>query len=235
MSASSSTIRIGVSQCLLGDAVRFNGGHARDRYLSATLSQYMELLPVCPEVEIGLGTPRETIRLQRLDDETRLVAPKSGADHTRKMRTYAKRRVAELAGEDLCGFVLKKDSPSCGLMRVKVYDHNGVPSRTGQGLFAEALCAAYPQLPIEEEGRLNDPALRENFLERVFAYRRLKDLFAPRWKLGDLVAFHTREKILIMAHDPASQRTLGWLVADAKVNGRGQPADAYRAAFMLAL
>jgi uncharacterized protein YbgA (DUF1722 family)/uncharacterized protein YbbK (DUF523 family) len=215
--------------------VRFNGGHARDRYLTGVLSQFVEFAPVCPEVEIGLGTPRETIRLERTDGGSRLVATKSGTDLTETMKAYAQRKTAALAGEDLSGFILKKDSPSCGLMRVKVYDQNGVPSRSGQGVFAEALCAAFPHLPIEEEGRLNDPALRENFLERVFAYRRLEDFFAAKWKVDGLVGFHTREKILIMAHDPASRQILGRLVAEAKANGSRQTASEYQAAFMQAL
>jgi uncharacterized protein YbgA (DUF1722 family)/uncharacterized protein YbbK (DUF523 family) len=195
----------------------------------------MELLPVCPEVEIGLGTPREVIHLERTPRGTRLIAPKSGTDLDRKMRTYAKRKTNELAREDLCGFVLKKSSPSCGLFRVKVYDRNGSPSRDGRGVFAEALVSAFPLLPIEEEGRLNDPVLRENFVERVFAYRRLKDLFQPAWRINDLVQVQTREKILVMAHDPTSQRTLGQIVAEAKKAGRKQTAALYQERFMKAL
>lgn len=235
MSESSSNIRVGVSQCLLGDSVRFNGGHARDRYLTGVLSQFIDFVPVCPEVEIGLGTPRETIRLEQFGTTTKLVAPKSGSDLTATMKSYSKRKAVELAREDLSGFVLKKDSPSCGLMRVKVYDSNGVPKRSGRGVFAEVLSSTFPLLPIEEDGRLNDAALRENFLERVFAHRRLRNLFSGSWALDDLVRFHTREKILIMAHDPGSQQVLGRLVANAKSTNRKLTATSYQTAFMTAL
>jgi uncharacterized protein YbgA (DUF1722 family)/uncharacterized protein YbbK (DUF523 family) len=228
-------IRIGVSQCLMGDQVRFNGGHSRDRYLTGLLSSFVEFVPVCPEVDIGLGIPRETIRLERSGETVKLVAPKSATDLTRRMRSYAKKKAAELAHEDLSGFVLKKDSPSCGLFRVRIYDNNGVPSRSGRGVFAEELCARLPQLPVEEDGRLNDPALRENFLERVFAYRRLKDLFRARWKIADLVQFQTREKLLVMAHDPRAQRALGQIVAKAKDEPRGEVAARYKETFMGAL
>jgi len=236
MSEAVSTIRIGVSQCLMGDLVRFNGGHARDRYLTGLLADFFEFVPVCPEVEIGLGIPRETIRLERAGASVRLVAPKSGTNLTRRMRTYAKKKAGELTSEDLSGFILKKDSPSCGLLRVRVYDENGVPSRSGRGVFAEELCSKHPQLPVEEEGRLNDPLLRENFLERVFAYRRLRDLFSkPRWKISELVQFQTQEKLLVMAHDPRSQRKLGQIVAGAKAGPRKQVAALYQETFMGAL
>ena len=134
-------------------------------------------------------------------------------DHTRAMRAYAKRRVAELAEQDLCGYVLKKDSPSCGMERVQVYRAGAPAVRDGRGLFAEALLAALPSLPVEEEGRLHDAPLRENFIERVFAYRRLRDLFASDWRLGDVVGFHTAHKLQLMAHAPKAYAELGRLVA----------------------
>lgn len=173
-------IRIGVSACLLGQEVRYDGGHKRDPYLVETFGRYVEWVPVCPEVEIGLGTPRDPIRLERDGKNLRLVNPTTGADLTRRMRTYARRRVATLGGRDLSGFILKKDSPSCGLERVRVHGGRRVPSRSGRGLFAEALLRHYPHLPVEEEGRLDDPRIRESFVERVFAYRRLRSLFAGR-------------------------------------------------------
>jgi len=234
-------IRIGISACLLGENVRYDGGHKRDSFLADVLGPFVSFVKMCPEVEIGLGTPRETVRLVRSPDgenggnAVRMVAPKSGGDHTVAMRRYAKRKADELDRLDLCGFVLKKDSPSCGMARVRVYDPKGVPAKNGRGLFAAALMERHPDLPVEEEGRLNDPRLRENFIERVFAYRRLTDLFAPRWTVGKLVEFHTREKLLLLAHDVTVYRELGRLVATAKGRPRQEVEREYRVKFMGAL
>jgi uncharacterized protein YbgA (DUF1722 family) len=186
-------------------------------------------------VDIGLGTPREPIRLLRQDGRIRLVTVKTGVDHTDRMATYAAHKAEELAGSDLVGYVLKKDSPSCGMERVKVYDPNSVPARTGRGLFAEALLARLPNLPIEEEGRLSDPRLRENFVERVFVYRRLRALFAGRWTIGSLVAFHTAHKLVLLAHSTKAYQELGRLVADAKTMPRGDLRSRYETGFMRAL
>lgn len=229
-----SALRVGVSSCLLGQHVRYDGGHKKDEFLSGLLARFVEFVPVCPEVELGLGTPRESIRLQRGGDLVRLVAPKSGQDHTEAMRRWAERRVAQLARLDLCGYVLKKDSPSCGMERVRVWGGRQ-PTRDGRGAFAAVLMAELPLLPVEEEGRLHDLALRENFVERVFAYRRLKDLFQGRWTVGDLVRFHSAEKLLVLAHEPAAYQKLGRLVAGAKRAARGALAGAYGAAYMAAL
>jgi uncharacterized protein YbgA (DUF1722 family)/uncharacterized protein YbbK (DUF523 family) len=228
-------LRIGVSSCLLGEQVRWDGQHKRDAFLAGRLAAYAAYVPVCPEVELGLGVPRETIRLERRDGEVRLVAPRSGRDLTEDMRRYAGRRVAALEREDLDGYVLKKDSPSCGMERVRVWGGRGAPSRDGAGAFARALRERLPLLPIEEEGRLHDDALREAFVERAFAYRRLKDLLRGRWTLGQLVAFHAREKLLLLAHDPAAYRRLGPLVARAKGRPRADVAREYGAGFMGAL
>lgn len=228
-------IRIGISACLLGEEVRFDGGHKRARFLTDTVAEFVRYVPVCPELELGLGVPRESLRLSREAGGVRLVAPKSGTDHTDSMGRFAERRARELGSEDLDGFVLKKDSPSCGLFRVKIYDQHGSPSRDGRGLFAEAMVANHAHLPMEEEGRLNDPGLRENFFERVFAYRRLKNFFAGTWKVGQLVEFHTREKFLLFAHDEPAYRELGRLVAEAKSRSREALEEEYRARFMQAL
>jgi uncharacterized protein YbgA (DUF1722 family)/uncharacterized protein YbbK (DUF523 family) len=237
------TLRIGVSSCLLGQEVRFDGGHKRERFVTDELGRYARFVPVCPEVAVGMGIPRETLRLVKLgkggaDDATRMVAPASGKDWTSIMEAYAKKRVVALEGEDLDGYVLKKDSPSCGMERVKRYDDakapSGAPAKDGVGLYAAALLARFPLLPVEEDGRLQDPGLRENFVERLFAYRRVKRLFAkaPRWSVGDLVAFHTAEKLLLMAHDPPTYAALGRLVAAAKATPRAELAEAYAAGFM---
>ncbi|MCA9319970.1 MAG: DUF1722 domain-containing protein, partial [Planctomycetes bacterium] len=185
--------------------------------------------------EIGMGTPRESLRLQR-DDQgaTHLVVPKTGEDHTERMRAWSLQKIAALRVMGLSGYVLKAKSPSCGMERVKVYDGNGIPNKDGQGVFAEALIAAFPQLPIEEEGRLNDPRLRESFFERVFAYTRLRRLFSSEWSPADLVAFHTREKLLLRAHDELGYQDLGRLVANLKAP-REQVATRYQEMFMSTL
>jgi uncharacterized protein YbgA (DUF1722 family)/uncharacterized protein YbbK (DUF523 family) len=230
-----SPIRLGVSACLLGSPVRFDGGHKRDPFLTDVLGRYVEWVPVCPEVELGMEAPREALRLTGSGREIRLVTTRTGRDFSVSMRRYASHRLEELAGDDLCGYILKKDSPSCGLERVKVYGSGGVPERSGRGLFAAALVERFPALPVEEEGRLNDPRLRENFIERVFAYRRLRDLFRPRWTQGDLVAFHTAHKLTLLAHAPEAYRRLGRLVANGTTRGRHELRDAYWTGFMDAL
>ncbi len=236
--ASEEPIRIGVSSCLLGEQVRFDGGHKRSDFLTETLGRFVEFVPVCPELEIGLGVPRESIRLVRGPDHAgaiRLVGNKTGLDHTDKMHEYAERRTAALGREELSGYVLKKDSPSCGMERVRVYATSGMATRDGAGLFASALMRRYPSLPVEEEGRLNDPHLRENFVERVFAYRRLRSFFSARWTLGGLVQFHTAHKLVLMAHSPKAYSELGRFVANAKRLARDQVRGDYELAFMAAL
>ena len=230
-----SPIRIGISSCLLGQKVRFDAGHKRDRYVTDTLANYFEWVPVCPEVELGLGTPRETIHLIQIGDSVRLRTAKTKVDLTQRMRTYAKRRVTRLADEDLDGYILKKDSPSCGMERVKIHQPKGPPKRKGAGLFAQALLERFPNLPVEEEGRLCDPKLRENWVERVFAYHALKGLLRQRWQIGDLVELHTRYKFLLRSHCEMGYREMGRLVAQAKSLPRGQLRSQYQASFMSAM
>ncbi len=225
-------IRIGISACLLGENVRYDGGHKRDPFLTGVLGDYVEWVSVCPELEMGLGVPREAIQLERKNDLIQLVGTKSRIDHTGTMKQWARGRLAELAKKDLCGYVLKKNSPSCGMERVRVYDKNGAPSRAGRGMFAEALMERFGLLPVEEEGRLQGPKLRENFIERVFAYRRVRNLFAGRWTAGQVVAFHARHKLLLMAHSPQACRELGKLVAGVKKTPRKAFQDAYERQFM---
>jgi uncharacterized protein YbgA (DUF1722 family)/uncharacterized protein YbbK (DUF523 family) len=228
-------IRIGISSCLLGQKVRFDGGHKRDAFLVDTFGTFVEWVPVCPEVELGLGTPREALRLVRKGDDIRMVNTRSGRDISTEMRQWAQARVDALAGERLCGYVLKKDSPSCGMERVKIYAEAGMAEKTGRGFFAEALMARFPRLPVEEEGRLSDPRLRDNFVERVFAYVRLRALFAARWTIGDLVRFHTAHKMALLAHSTEAYNELGPLVARAKSLDRGDVETRYRELFMDAL
>jgi uncharacterized protein YbgA (DUF1722 family)/uncharacterized protein YbbK (DUF523 family) len=228
-------LRVGVSACLLGHEVRWDGGHKRDRFVTDTLGPWVEWVSVCPELELGLGVPREPIHLEGDPAAPRLVAPKTGTDHTAAMLRFARTRVEQLVAQDLSGYVLKKDSPSCGMERVRVHrSRGGAPARTGVGFFARVLRERLPLLPVEEEGRLNHPALRENFVERIFAYERWKRL-AARPSRAALVAFHTAHKLLLLAHDPAAYRRLGRLVARMKGRRPADVAAAYGAAFMGAL
>ncbi len=228
-------LRIGISSCLLGQQVRFDGGHKRDSFLVDMFGPFVEWVPVCPEVELGLGIPREALRLVRKDDAIRMVNSRSGRDISDAMRAYARARVETLANERLAGYVLKKDSPSCGMERVKVYAESGRPEKGGRGLFAEALMARSPHLPVEEEGRLSDLRLRENFVERVFAYARLRAFFETRWTVGRLVAFHTAHKLTLLAHSPEIYYQMGRLVAGASSMSRAELEAQYRGRFMDAL
>src|SRR5258708_36571482 len=224
-------IRIGISACLLGQEVRFDGGHKRSDFLVDVFGPFVEFVPVCPEVEIGLGVPRETLRLVRIGDDTRLVGNKSGADQTAAMRRYAERRTETLANDDLSGYVLKKDSPSCGMERVRIYGGSGVPTRDGRGIYADALMRRHPNLAVEEEGRLNGARLRENFIEWVFAYSRLKTFFAGRWTTGGLVALHTAHKLQLLAHSPHAYTELGRMVASASTMSREELRACYEGGF----
>ncbi len=213
-------IRLGISACLMGQKVRYDGGHKWDRFLTDTLGRYVEYVPVCPEVECGLGTPREAMRLVGNPAAPRLVTVRSGVDLTDRMRQWAAGRVAELADENLCGFIFKSDSPSSGMERVKVYSDSGMPVKTGVGLFARAFMDRFPLIPTEEEGRLHDPGLRENFIERIFTLRRWRKLLTESPTPGGLVDFHTRNKLLIRAHCERHYREMGKLVAEAGASGR---------------
>lgn len=208
-------LRLGVSSCLLGETVRFDGGHARNRFVLDVLGQWFEWVPVCPEVEIGMGIPRPTIRLVGGGEGVRLVAPSTQEDFTDRMNSYAEKRVKELLALDLDGYVLKKGSPSCGMERIRVYDDNGVSRRDGVGLFAAVLLERWPQLPVEEEGRLNDAGLRENFIERVFCRNRWRRLVRRGLTRRRLVEFHTAHKLLLRSHNEAGYRRMGHLVGSA--------------------
>jgi len=209
-------IKLGISACLLGEKVRFDGGHKLDRFITETLGKFVEFVPVCPEVECGLGIPREAMHLVAAPDGPRLVTVRTGVDHTERMLAWARKRVGELEREELCGFIFKSDSPSSGMERVKIYHGPGGASKTGVGLFAREFMQHFPLLPVEEEGRLHDPGLRENFLERLFTLKRWRDTLALGSKPGHLVDFHTRHKLLIMSHSPKYYELLGKLVAQIK-------------------
>ena len=228
-------ITIGISSCLLGEAVRYDGGHQKDSYVTGALSRHFTWVSVCPEMELGLGAPRETIRLVGDAGAPRLLATQSGTDLTEAMDTYARARVGGLGALRLSGYILKRASPSCGMERVKVYSESGVSSRAGRGLFAQRLMDAYPLLPVEEEGRLSDPRLRDNFITRVFAYRRLRALVESGARPRDIVAFHTAHKLLLLAHSPVDYAKLGRLLGNLKNLPRAEWLARYEEGFMRAL
>lgn len=209
-------IRLGVSSCLLGEKVRFDGGHKLDHFLTETLGRFVEYVPVCPEVEMGLPTPRQALRLVGAAEAQRMVFSKSGEDLTERMTAWARGRLTALQKEDLCGFIFKSKSPSSGMERVKLYDRNGVPNKQGVGLFAQAFMERFPLLPVEEDGRLHDPGLRENFIESIFTLKRWREMLATGKRRGNLVNFHARHKLLLLSHSTESYRQMGKLVAGAK-------------------
>jgi uncharacterized protein YbbK (DUF523 family)/uncharacterized protein YbgA (DUF1722 family) len=229
-------ISLGISSCLLGDPVRYDGGHKKDGFLAEVLTEFVDWIRVCPELEIGLGTPREPIRLERLRGDVRVKGTTSGADHTERMRRYAAEKSEELALRNLRGFVFKKDSPSCGLKGVRVHgNEEGEPIDDGVGLFAAALTRRVPLLPVEEEGRLSDELARENFLTRVYAYDRLLKLRGKGPSRSDLVEFHAAHKLLLLVHSPGHCRSLAAAVAAAESGPIETVLDGYGTEFMRAL
>jgi uncharacterized protein YbgA (DUF1722 family)/uncharacterized protein YbbK (DUF523 family) len=228
------SIKVGVSSCLLGEKVRYDGGHKHDHYITETLGRFFRFIPVCPEVGCGLPVPREAMRLEGEPDNPRLVTIKTRLDLTERMLDYCRRVAVELENDDLCGFIFKKNSPSSGLFRVKVYNRGGA-AKSGRGLFADAVVKHFPLLPVEEEGRLCDMDIRENFIERVFAFRRWKDFLLGERSIGELVEFHTAHKLQVMAHSPKTFREMGKLVAEGKCTDRELLLDRYQGLFMGAL
>jgi len=228
-------IRILISSCLLGEKVRYDGGHKREGYLVETLGRFVTWVPVCPEVDCGLPVPREAMRLVGDPKSPRLITSKGGVDQTEKMKAWAKKKLKELESIDLCGYICKKDSPSSGMERVKVYGDSGIPSKTGAGIFTKAFMEHFPLIPVEEEGRLNDPVLREMFISRVFTLRRFRDLHAQGKTRGGLVSFHTDHKLLLLAHDRKRYTEMGRLVAAAKGTAPAVLYDRYQTLLMEAL
>jgi len=228
-------IRLGVSQCLLGENVRYDGGHALDHFIRDTLGAYVDFVPVCPEVECGLGVPREAMRLEGDVESPRLVTIRTRQDLTERMHRWAGHRVCELEKEDLCGFIFKRKSPSSGMERVKVYNEKGMPVMRGVGLFAQAFKTHFPLLPVEDEGRLHDPLLRENFIESIFALKRWRETLLGRKTVGQLVTFHTRNKLLLLSHSQRHYRSMGKLVAQGKDLPGAELYSRYEAQLMEAL
>ncbi len=226
-------ILVGISSCLLGAPVRYNGGHKRNDYIEKTLGQFFQFVPFCPEVDIGMGVPRPAIRLLVVDGGVRAVGVKDASlDVTEKLDRCAQEQKSWHA--DLCGYILKKDSPSCGMERVKTYA-NGQPRKNGVGLYAARLMANFPLLPVEEEGRLGDPALRENFLQRVYVFHRWRQLLGQGLSHSALTTFHARHKLLFMSHHQNATRALGKLLATGARQGVDQLAGQYISAAMTLL
>jgi uncharacterized protein YbbK (DUF523 family) len=223
-----------VSSCLLGHAVRWNGSHKRDPDLASVLGRHFEWVPVCPEEELGLGVPRDPIQLEGDPQSPRLISRTTRTDLTAPMQAFARRRVRALQALDLCGYVLKAGSPSCGMERVPVHGRASGRRKQGVGAFARVLMERLPLLPAEEEERLHDARLRENFIERVFAFRRVKDLLETGPSARGLAEFHQRHQLLVLAHSPEHDGRLSRLVAQAR-GARARVARRYAELFMQAL
>jgi uncharacterized protein YbgA (DUF1722 family)/uncharacterized protein YbbK (DUF523 family) len=206
-------IRIGISRCLLGEKVRYDGSHKQDHYLTDTLASYIDWLPVCPELECGLGVPREVMHLVGDNLAPRLKTIHSGLDHTDIIMQWTETKLAQLTGAGLCGFVFKARSPSCGLHGVRVHTAAGIAGNRARGLFAQAFINHFPLVPVEEESRLYDPAVRENFYTRVFAFRRWLEYLDRDGAFRGLIEFHTRHKLLVLSHSPRHYTSLGRLLA----------------------
>lgn len=229
-------IRIGVSSCLIGEKVRWNGDHKQDRYVREILSRYFEYIPVCPEVEVGMGVPRETVALYGDPEKPSMISKKTQTDWTKPMEKYIKSRINTLSADDLCGYIFKSKSPSCGMGRVPLYSEFGSHKvKHGPGMFANAFINSFPLVPTEEEGRLNDPRIRENFIVRVFSFKRFNLLLNEKFSLGQWVKFHTQHKFLLLAHSRKHYDELGELVAHSKTIKPSELKKKYGELFMEAL
>ena len=228
-------IKIGISSCLLGKKVRWDGGHKHNDYITDHLGLFFTFVDACPELEVGMGIPREPVRLVKRDDEIHMVGVKTEEEWTSRIQRYSKAKAAAPEMSDLCGYIFKKDSPSCGVERVKVYGPSGVAEKKGQGMFFKAVSERHPLLPIEEEGRLCDIDLRENFIERVFAFSKLQALCQQRFSRQAWIEFHSRYKYLLMAHGQQHYKSLGGLVARIKEYPAREFIECYRRQFMGAL
>ena len=231
-------IRLGISSCLLGEQVRWDGGHKRDPWLTDQLGRFVQYYPVCPEVECGFGVPREPLCLVGDPHAPRLVTSRTKQDHTERMLNWARKRVRELETEDLCGFIFKSKSPSSGMERVKVYNARGVAAPKGAGIFARVFMEHFPLLPVEDDGRLHDPVLRDNFIERCFVMQQWRDAVRAVWhkrSRGTLVRFHTEHKLLILSHSPRHHRIMGKLVAQVRTMPISALYDEYQGLLLEAL
>jgi uncharacterized protein YbgA (DUF1722 family)/uncharacterized protein YbbK (DUF523 family) len=230
-----SRIKVGVSSCLLGEKVRWNGEHKQDPFVKDLLGPLFEWVPTCPEVEIGMGIPRETVQLTGSSKSPRLVGTESATDWTQRMNRYANKRSRELMKLDVCGYIFKSKSPSCGIAHIKVPGNSGKATPRGHGLFADSFMQQFALVPVEEEDRLHDARVRENFITRVFAYHRLALLLKGRVSRKALVEFHKAHKCLLMAHSRKHYHALEKLVANAKRHSPSELKHHYAEGFMQAL
>ena len=227
-------IKIGTSSCLMGIPVRHDGSHKRDRFVTDILAEYFDFQPFCPETSIGMNVPRPAIRLVKQNDSIRLVeSDKAENDYTDTMKDVSARYVSGL--NHISGYILKSKSPSCGMERVNLYNEKGYPEKTGIGLFAFELMRSNPHLPVEEEGRLHDARIRENFIERVFAYHRWREMLENDYSVNGLMNFHKQHKFILLAHNESIYRKIGKLVAQANTNNLDETASAYIDSFTEAM
>ncbi|MBW2071885.1 MAG: DUF523 and DUF1722 domain-containing protein [Deltaproteobacteria bacterium] len=228
-------LRIGISSCLLGHRVRYDGGHKRDHYLTDTLGRFVEFVPVCPEVECGLGVPREPMRLEGSPGSPRLVTARSRIDLTARMVSWAQEKVRQLEREGLCGFIFKSKSPSSGMQGVKIYNDRGVVYKRGTGIFAGIFIEHFPLVPVEDEARLHGMGIRENFIQRIFALKRWRELLADRPGRQELLSFHARERLAILSHSARHYRLMEKLTAENGKLPRGELYSKYESLFLQAL
>ena len=229
-------IKIGMSSCLLGEEVRWDGDHKHDQYVRDVLGSYFDYVSICPEVDVGMGVPRETVALYGTLENPKMITKRSKTDWTKKMNHYTKDRIHELTKENLCGYVFKSKSPSCGIGKVPIYSEFGSSRvRRGSGMFASSFVKVFPLVPVEDEGRLHDPVIRENFIVRIFCFHRLQLLVRKSFSIGSLVRFHTRHKFLILSHSRKKYDDMGELVANAKKIKTAELKTRYSKLFMAAL
>ncbi len=234
ITTSPTRIPVGISQCLLGEAVRYDGGHKHDNFITGTLAHYFDFVPVCPEMAIGMGVPRESIHLVTRRSSLHAIGIRNASlDVTDALHNYGESQARKLA--TLCGYIFKRGSPSCGMEHVKVYSKSSVLRQNGQGIYAKAFMDNQPLVPCEEEGRLGDPQLRENFIQRVFVFHRWRQMLTRRLTPGKLMDFHTRHKYIVMAHQPRTHQQLDRLIADAGKGTVHDVADQYIQTLMTTL
>ena len=229
-------IKIGMSSCLLGEEVRWDADHNHDQYVRDVLGSYFDYVSICPEVDVGMGVPRETVALYGTLENPKMITKRSKTDWTKKMNHYTKDRIHELTKENLCGYVFKGKSPSCGIGKVPIYSEFGSSRmRHGSGMFASSFVKVFPLVPVEDERRLHDPVIRENFIVRIFCFHRLQLLVRKSFSIGSLVRFHTRHKFLILSHSRKKYDDMGELVANAKKIKTAELKTRYSKLFMAAL
>jgi len=228
-------ITIGVSKCLIGEKVRYDGNHARNSFVADTLNKWVEFTPVCPEADLGMGIPRPTIRLEKQKNDIKLICPSTNKDYSKQMNNYGLKKVKEFKKNELDGYIFKRSSPSCGINKLKVFRDDGSIERTGIGFFAKNILEQFPNLPIEDEGRLSDPQLRENFIERIFCHNRWRNLKNKGLTIKRLVEFHTVHKLLLRAHNETAYRRLGKIVGSAKTISNKELFKSYEDEFYKAL